>query len=648
MQTKNKGFRPDINGLRAIAVIAVVLYHFGVKGFSGGFAGVDIFFVISGFLMTGIIFGRISEDRFSIVEFYIARAKRIIPALAFLCITLMVAGWFLLIPTEYRSLGKHAAASIAFLSNIAYLRESGYFDASSHSKWLLHTWSLSVEWQFYIVYPILILALKRFVGAGLIRPLIAVAAFSSFVLCVSLSYSSPSSSFYLLPTRAWEMLSGALLFLFPTRLTKNIKYIAYFGGLALICISISSFSSDDVWPGWLAIIPVMGASLVILASNSSSRLMSNSAISLIGDASYSIYLWHWPIVVALHYFDLFNNSAYVLIGIILSLGLGYVSLKIIETPARLAKPKTNIHLFYAYFSAIALIAIFSTTVFMKNGLPSRVSEYVLRADNERKNTNPSSVKCSIKTGIESPKCIFGKNNNGVDAIVIGDSHADAIISSVVEAAGPNRSTLYMGYISCMTIPGMLLRGAGSDYKCGDFATKQIQYLETHMPGVPLLIINRTPVYIHGHNEYKETQTTPLMHFGEKHARHSEYMEDLTKRYVSAMCSLSKNRKVFVLTPVPEMSLNVPTLIARKIKKTGNIEDFTISVEQYLERSGDSISLIKEAEKTCGIIILYSQQELCDSKLCYGSVNGIPLYIDDNHLSESGNKRLAPLFRKIWD
>lgn len=139
----------------------MVLYHFGVKGFSGGFAGVDIFFVISGFLMTGIIFRQTDAGKFSLIGFYLSRAKRIIPALAVLCLALLVGGWFLLIPSDYKELGKHGASSIAFLSNMVYWKDAGYFDTASHEKWLLHTWSLSVEWQFYMVYPLIILAARK-------------------------------------------------------------------------------------------------------------------------------------------------------------------------------------------------------------------------------------------------------------------------------------------------------------------------------------------------------------------------------------------------------------------------------------------------------------------------------------------------------
>ena len=161
---KTRAFRHDINGLRAWAVMAVVLYHFGVPGFAGGFVGVDVFFVISGFLMTSIIISGLEQGRFSLWSFYLARARRIIPALLVLCISLLVLGWFWLPSADYKMLGTHAATALAFVSNLKFWREAGYFDAASHEKWLLHTWSLSVEWQFYILLPLGCLLLWHWFG----------------------------------------------------------------------------------------------------------------------------------------------------------------------------------------------------------------------------------------------------------------------------------------------------------------------------------------------------------------------------------------------------------------------------------------------------------------------------------------------------
>lgn len=320
-------FRQDINGLRAIAVLSVVLYHFGVPGFSGGFVGVDVFFVISGYLMTKIIMTKIEKDSFSLVSFYIDRGRRIIPALAFLCFVLLIFGWFYLISYDYRQLGMHVASSLGFLSNIIYWIQAGYFDTASHEKWLLHTWSLSVEWQFYILYPILIIALHKFIAVKTILVLLTIV---SLIFSIIISSTDSSAAFYLLPTRAWEMLIGGLVFLYPfTSSNKQKVYIERLG-LLLIAFSIIYFSPTFKWPGYFALIPTLGTALVIIAARTNSAITSNAVCEWFGKTSYSIYLWHWPIVVLFSYESLLDNSYWIIIGIVSSFLLGFISYKSIE------------------------------------------------------------------------------------------------------------------------------------------------------------------------------------------------------------------------------------------------------------------------------------------------------------------------------
>lgn len=326
-------FRKDINGLRAIAVLAVVFYHFNVPFFSGGFVGVDIFFVISGFLMTGIIFNRISDNKFSLIGFYLDRARRIIPALSFLCIAVFILGWFILIPVDFENLGKHIAGSITFISNVLYYKEVNYFDVSSIEKWLLHTWSLSVEWQFYIIYPAVVLVLKRLLSLKTIKLLVVLSLICSFIASVLLSKSNPSSSFYLLHTRAWEMLAGGVIFLFPPSLSLLQTRFAKLTGLLLIVLSILFLDTSDVWPGYLALIPVVGTCIVIAAKDVNTIFTDNVISQFIGKISYSVYLWHWPIVVYLTY-SLLKGSLYSVSGILVSLLLGSLSFYFIENPLR--------------------------------------------------------------------------------------------------------------------------------------------------------------------------------------------------------------------------------------------------------------------------------------------------------------------------
>jgi peptidoglycan/LPS O-acetylase OafA/YrhL len=330
-------FRGDINGLRAVAVIAVVLFHFGVAGFSGGFVGVDVFFVISGYLMTRIILGPLAEARFSVLRFYLARARRIFPALAALCALLLLYGWFSLSPMDYKLLAKHAGASLLFLSNQVYWKESGYFDADAHEKWLLHTWSLSVEWQFYLLYPLLIVAAHRLFRrpAGVAGALWAV-FLASLAWSAWLAFANPSKAFFLLPTRAWEMLAGGLIFMHQdtcNRLAQGRRWLEP-AGLAAILAASLLLTPDTPWPGLAALLPVAGAALVILDSGGRAMLLGGAALQGIGRWSYSIYLWHWPIVVWLHQSQSRQDGAWIAAGMAASIMIGWLSFRLVENPAR--------------------------------------------------------------------------------------------------------------------------------------------------------------------------------------------------------------------------------------------------------------------------------------------------------------------------
>ena len=366
-------FRHDINGLRAFAVIAVVLYHFNPLWLPGGFAGVDVFFVISGYLMTSIIFRGLENNDFSIINFYLARAQRIIPALGILCFTLLIFGWFFLIPNEYATLGIHSFSSMAFISNMVYWGEAGYFTAASHDKWLLHTWSLSVEWQFYLIYPLVLVFLHQFLLTKNIRNLLLAGVIISFVFTVYASHQWPEAAFFLLPTRAWEMLMGGLAFLFPFRSSHSRKVILEWAGILLILISYFTFSSKNVWPGYLSGIPVLGTLLVIVANRQTSLFTANKAFQKIGSASYSIYLWHWPVVVFMHKYIDSITLVDELVAICISFILGFTSYHFIEKQfgKKNIKKSTNIKL----ISSFQLVTALAFVIYISNGVISEVRAF---------------------------------------------------------------------------------------------------------------------------------------------------------------------------------------------------------------------------------------------------------------------------------
>lgn len=300
-------FREDINGLRAWSVVAVLLFHFGLIGLPGGFSGVDVFFVISGYLMTAIIVSGMEENNFRLFRFYMSRVRRIFPAFLALIFSLLVLGWFLLPSIEYQELGEQSSYGMLFLSNLLFWRSSGYFDSASEEKWLLHTWSLAVEAQFYIIYPIIISLIWK-INGKLKFLFVCLSLLFSYSLALNILTVSwkPSAAFYLLPTRMWELIAGGLVFLclrcctFSSLRKDNAFYIGFF-----LIISSFIFSSESLsWPSYWAAFPVMGASLIILGNKGDSILINNALLSWLGKRSYSLYLWHWPFVVALNFSEL--------------------------------------------------------------------------------------------------------------------------------------------------------------------------------------------------------------------------------------------------------------------------------------------------------------------------------------------------------
>ncbi|MCU8069537.1 acyltransferase family protein [Shewanella sp. SM32] len=442
-----KKFRHDINGLRAWAVVAVVLYHFGVPGFAGGFVGVDVFFVISGFLMTGIIISGLERGNFSLWDFYLARARRIIPALLVLCASLLILGWFWLPNADYKMLAAHVGTAVAFVSNLKFWREAGYFDAASHEKWLLHTWSLSVEWQFYILLPLGCLLLWHWFGKRGVKLALVAAGLLSLALSVYASVRWPGAAFYLLPTRAWEMLAGGLVW-WATRtqpLPQQWTRLAEGLGFALIVLAIVFFNAAMQWPGYLALAPVVGTMLVLAANSSNSCLTANPLARHLGASSYSIYLWHWPVVVILSYVGETKNPLWIAVGVGLSVLLGELSYRFVEntTRVKLSSLKKSKESFFI-LAPVSVTIVAACFIYLFNGLnidirpgaSTNVSKYLDKYS--RENYLTASVKKQYKIecdffdddayiakGSDIPAlCTEKKHEDGI--ILWGDSHAQAL------------------------------------------------------------------------------------------------------------------------------------------------------------------------------------------------------------------------------
>jgi peptidoglycan/LPS O-acetylase OafA/YrhL len=297
----NAAYRPDVDGLRALAVLSVLAFHAFPAAAPGGFAGVDIFFVISGFLISGIILGELAKGTFSVAEFYRRRVRRIFPALILVLAACLAIGWRVLLPDEFRQLGKHIAAGAGFVSNLALWRESGYFDTSAALKPLLHLWSLGVEEQYYLAWPLLLFLFRG-------RPrqmgwMIAVVAAASFALNLVLTSRRPDAAFYLPMSRFWELMAGsALAYGAFYRKPFSAKWIgetqAILGAL-LLAASLAMLDEGRAFPGWWALMPAAGAVLLIAAGPQAwinRAILGHRAVVFVGLISYPLYLWHWPLL----------------------------------------------------------------------------------------------------------------------------------------------------------------------------------------------------------------------------------------------------------------------------------------------------------------------------------------------------------------
>lgn len=642
-------FRKDINGLRAFAVIGVLLFHFNAAWMPGGFAGVDVFFVISGFLMTGIIFRGIEQEKFSILNFYVARANRIIPALALLCLVLLAFGWFYLTPVEYRSLGKHAASSIGFLSNIIYWTEAGYFDAASHEKWLLHTWTLSVEWQFYIIYPLILVAMRKFLSIKTMRLTILAATVLGFIFCVYSTYKWPNASYFLLSARAWEMLIGGVAYLYPFTLQESRKKLLEKIGLVLVVGSYFLISAENAWPGYLALFPVLGSFLIIQAQRNDSIITSNIVFQKIGTWSYSIYLWHWPLVVIIYTFAL--PEYYIYLGLLLSILLGFLSYKYVEKinfPRSFPTLLSYLKCKPIYVAGV--VGVLGALIFLKS---EALTPYRFSAEQitivEQQKRNPREAVCGkVENGLSSG-CTYG--DGPVKAIVTGDSHSLAQMVSIGNRAAINDgSILSLGKDGCPTIKNIYSvdkNGKNPKYDCGKFVSNTIDMSAEKYSGIPVIIINRTSSTLLGHNEDNDGKFPGSFVDKAFSERDSEYLDNMTGHMVDTVCEFAQNHPVYLVRPTPEVKQHVPNSMFRALTLNVKKDSIKIPVEEYSERHKVAFKMQDEAVQRCGVKILNPLPYLCGNEYCYGDISGTPLYFDDDHLSSYGSELISPIYDEVF-
>jgi len=434
-------YRPEIDGLRALAVLPVMIFHAGFSGLSGGFIGVDIFFVISGYLITSIIFKEIESSQFSFINFYERRARRILPALYFVLISCLPLAWFFLIPQDYVDFSKSLMGVVGFISNIVFWLQFDYFSASAEYLPLLHTWSLAIEEQYYFFFPILLILLYRkstkaiWIGLACILLLSLLASYFG-------SIHKPSASYYLLPTRLWELLIGSLIALFIRykapmieAYSSNTKNILSLLGLGLIIFSLFAIDKSMRFPGLLALLPTLGAGLIILFARQGTyayNFLSRPILVSIGLISYSAYLWHQPIYAFIRHQSLIPNNAFTMsFGFFTSLILAFISWKYIEAPFR-NKSKTSRKFVFTFTLLMSAAILFiGWAGISQQGFKDRFSLHPALTEKTFDLPTTENGWCfySVDTnhqlaiGKEGQSCTLGEASSQLNGILFGDSYA---------------------------------------------------------------------------------------------------------------------------------------------------------------------------------------------------------------------------------
>jgi peptidoglycan/LPS O-acetylase OafA/YrhL len=621
-------FRKDINGLRAIAVVIVVLYHYAAPGFGGGYVGVDVFFVISGYLMTQAIIDRLDKGNFSLVGFYWARARRIVPALLALLVVLLGFGAFRLLPLAYAELTKTAISAIAFVSNIVFWRQRGYFDTPPENSWLLHTWSLSVEWQFYLLYPLLLLGLHRLGRGRFLRAGMIGVALVSLALSLVLTPIKPEASFFLLPTRAWEMLLGGLVYVYRRPLPGRLLLAL---GIAMIAAATVAYDEDLLYPGYFAVVPVLGSALV-LAAQCQHVVVTNRASQFLGDVSYSLYLWHWPLLVlarSLH-LTLDAGTRVALIGV--SLAISWVSFRTVERWFRRANgQRSGVYLARCAGVCAALTGVCLVVVYTR-GLPQRVP--ALSAKNDfaaGEHDYPGS--CRLVDGL----CTIGSNASARVA-VWGDSHAEQLYPALValnaEGRLGGRSVVMMTHNGCLPIRG--IDQVASRRGCGAFNQRTFARVQAAEIEQIVLVAFWNPYFVE--RICRVTAGGACLPFATESAALDAAREQLT---ADLRLLGERGKRVSLVLPVPSYSRNVATHLAELAWFGGELE-LGLTRDGHERGAARVLAMLRSLAGLPGVTLLDPAEPLCPNGQCLIQRDGVTLYRDNNHLTSEASRLLMPL------
>jgi len=641
------GNRRDIDGLRALAIIPVVMYHFGFGVFSGGFVGVDVFFVISGYLITSIIVREIGEGRFSFVDFWARRARRIIPALSVMMLVALVVGWYLMPVSDYSQLGRAVRYQAMFVSNILFMRQDGYFNPASDFKPLLHTWSLSVEEQYYILFPLLMVLLTRYLRQW--RWALCGLLVVSFALNVWVIKRQPDAAFFLLPMRAWELLCGAMLAVLPISGRKLAPWACEAvsaGGLLAVLIAIFGFNKYTLFPGWAALLPVLGATAMIWANGQTptlvGRLLSLRAMVGIGLLSYSWYLWHWPVFVYANAISVDGMQALEAGGwVLLTLVLAWLSWRLVELPfreKRLFAGRKSV--LYAGLATLLIIGMAGQWVRTSDGVPARVSGQALQYAQAR-DWQRGQMGCLLQRDSQdmSKVCRFGGDDQTPPVqLVWGDSHAAALKPAIEADAERYGIPVWLASLSgCLPILGHETR-----QQCQDFNQATLQSIREHNIH-DVVLAARWSLYLYGEEDGDMQHV--LYRDDSRSVAEQAFARDLSAM-VHRLWETGVRVWIFKEVPLQRQGtvarLSSLAMLGRSAERLGRPLAEHLARQKFLNALFTQLSQQDPQVRTLDPAPL-----MCPDGICRAEFDGYSQYMDENHLSDKGGERMKPLLAPIF-
>lgn len=651
-------YRAEIDGLRAAAVIPVILFHAGFQSFSGGFVGVDVFFVISGYLITTIILTEKGEGRFSLANFYERRARRILPALFLVMLVTLPFAWLWLIPSELKDFSLSLVGVSTFLSNIHFWLGTGYWGADSELKPLLHTWSLAVEEQYYVLFPLYLMLMWRFRKRWILSSFMVIAALS-LVAAQWGAYRYPSATFFLLPTRGWELAIGAVIafyFLYRKQTIRTILSHRFIdetlslAGLLMIAYAVFAFDETVPFPGLYALVPTVGAGLIILFSSQQTvvgRLLGSKLFVSIGLISYSTYLWHQPLFAFARNRSLTEPSGLLFAGLaVLSVALAYLSWRYVEKPFRKRGFFSRKAIFAFAAIGTAFFIIIGLAGYYNEGFQNRFKmEQSILDDFAWHKLRTNCDKNHGDKGWVRDICTLGAltSDGHIRFAVFGDSHSTAILPAFDSAARSiNAKYVHLGMAGCLPLLGVgVAKGYNEHGVCENLALRQFEYVRENKIK-KVFLVARWSLYTDG--EYDAEMKRHFLvdknsNTLSKDSSRAVFVKSL-ENTIEAYRIIGVN--VYIMEQIPQQTIDARKLYYHlwTFSLTDKEKERFIASQSISRNRSNSLQaytrkIFEQLASERKVNIVNIDDYYCSLDVCLIGDSNHPIYLDKNHLNRFG-------------